>query len=158
MIKIYFDLDGTIYDLYGRADWLQSLESEDETVFDGDMLPYVSEKELATLCKELTKCGVSLGVITWLPKDATAEYERKCELVKRKWVKRYMPYISDFTAQSYGIPKQKAISKKSKQIFLIDDSAEVCEMWDTSVQRKSFRVSEQFTVIDALKTILQMVK
>ena len=37
--KIYFDLDGTVYDLYNMENWLEKLRSETEKVFtEGDFL------------------------------------------------------------------------------------------------------------------------
>lgn len=34
--KVYLDMDGTIYNLYGRENWLEKLLSGDESVFWGD--------------------------------------------------------------------------------------------------------------------------
>ena len=40
-------------------------------------------------------------------------------------------------------------------MYLIDDSAEVCKMWETPAQRKAININEEFTVIDALNKIIE---
>ena len=86
--------------------------------------------------------------------QATEEYERECAEVKREWVKEFMPFVTEFTAQTYGIPKQNAIIKRAKRMYLLDDNAEICEMWKTEKMRKSINVNRDgLTTIEALEKI-----
>ena len=90
--KIYFDLDGTVYDLYNIENWKPKLCAEDADVFkEGDFIGNYTRFIVA--CTELVKKGVQFGVITWLPMQATEEYERECAEVKREWVKKFMPFV-----------------------------------------------------------------
>ena len=152
--KIYFDLDGTVYDLYNVENWEPKLRAENADVFNegnfiGDYTRFI------TVCTELVKKGVQFGVITWLPMQATEEYERECAEVKREWVKKFMPFVTEFTAQTYGIPKQNAIIKRAKRMYLLDDNAEVCEIWKTEKMRIAINVNRgELTTIEALEKIL----
>ena len=116
MKRIYFDLDGTLYPLYKDPKWLERLLAEDETVFAGGCL--YDKDELADTVMSLQSKGYEVGVITWLPKDATADYEKRCAQVKREWVREYLPMVSDFNAVSYGTPKQK-FAKRAETIILV---------------------------------------
>lgn len=157
-IRIYFDLDGTLFNLYGKENWLEKLQNEDPTVFEGGgmtrgFMPNI-DNNFFDVVSDLLDKGVEFEVITWLPMNASPEYELACELVKRKWVKENLPFISKVTCLSYGIPKQNAISKRASQMFLIDDNMEICEMWNTAKMRQAILVDQDFTAVDALSEIL----
>ena len=157
-IKIYFDLDGTVYDLYNVENWLEKLRSEDASVFsEGDFIG--DYNRFKTVCEKLVSVGVQFEVITWLPMQASEEYEIECTEVKREWVKKFMPFVTEFTAQSYGIPKQNAIKKRAKTMYLLDDNKEVCEMWKTDKMRKAINVNrDELTTIEALEMIYCEIK
>lgn len=148
MKRIYFDLDGTLYPLYQDPKWLERLLAEDETVFAGGCL--YDKDELADTIMSLQSKGYEIGVITWLPKDATAEYEKRCAQVKREWVREYLPMVSDFNAVSYGKPKQQ-FAKRAETIILVDDDDRVRAMWDTPKQRKSIDAKQN--IIDILRNL-----
>lgn len=153
-ITICFDLDGTLFDLYGKKNWLEMLKAENPNAFEGDFLPEIDKDDLYFFMKKLANRNVRFEVVTWLPKFASAEYEQKCAEKKRKWVKKNLPFIANVSCQSYGTPKQKAIIKKASKMYLIDDSEEVGKMWETKTQRKFVKVSKDFTVVNALENIL----
>lgn len=157
--KIFFDLDGTLFDLYGKSEWLERLQNEDPTVFEGDGMTkgFLSSIDLVNLfevANMLAEKGVQFEVITWLPMGASPEYEFACDLIKRKWVKENLPFITKVTCLSYGIPKQNGIEKRAAQMFLVDDNEEICKMWETAKMRKAILVDNDFTVVDALYSIL----
>ena len=147
--KIYFDLDGTVYNLYGQKDWLKRLDNEDETVFKtGDFIGDYDEF-MATIHKLFEK-GVEFGVITWLPMYATPSFERKCAEIKKDWIYKYLPFVNEIHIIPYGIPKQQAILKKTDLMVLIDDNKEVCFQWNNSRNRISLNVGEN-SATDLLK-------
>ena len=152
-IKIYMDLDGTVYDLYNVVNWLEKLNLEDAQVFsEGDFIG--NYNEFWEICNKLLAKGVQFGVITWLPMQASSEYETECTEIKRSWVKKFMPFVTEFTAQSYGVPKQNAIVKRCKRMYLLDDNSEVCEMWKTNKMRIAINVNKgELTTIQALEKI-----
>lgn len=151
--KIYFDLDGTVYDLYSVKNWLEKLETEQKKVFiEGDFLG--DYPEFLDRIHLLIEYGYTFGVITWLPMRATPEYEEICRQEKIEWINQYLPFVSEINICSYGIPKQNCIQKRSKEMWLIDDNIEVCRMWETNKQRKYINVNEDYTVIQALDEII----
>ena len=91
--------------------------------------------------------------------QASEEYELECAKIKREWVKKFMPFVTEFTAQSYGIPKQNAIKKRAKTMYLLDDNKEVCEMWNTNKMRRAINVNNDgLTTIEALELIYCEIK
>lgn len=148
MKKIYFDMDGTIYDLYGIENWLEMLRNEESGVFTVGA-PLIDMNELASVCLSLIACGYQIGIITWLPIGASLEYMEVCTKEKREWVETYMPYVSEFYALEYGTPKQYAPVKRAAEMWLIDDSNEVREMWVTEKQRKAIDANED--IIEELR-------
>lgn len=152
MIQIYFDLDGTLYDLYGLPDWLEKLRNEQAGAYtDGE--PLFDENSFYNIISDLLLEGVKFGVITWLAMQASEEYEASTTEEKRNWCKKFLPFIETFAAQSYGTPKQKAIGKHSAIEILIDDNPDVCRVWETKKQRIAYCVNEKYTVCDALTDI-----
>jgi hypothetical protein len=151
MKKIYFDMDGTVADLYGEKNWLNNLRNEREGSFI-NLRPLVDMNELAMVCHQLMNLGYSFGVITWLPMGASYEFERVCEEEKRAWIEEFMPWVSEFYAQSYGVPKQYAPSKRAAEMILVDDNAEVRAMWNTEVQRSSIDATQD--IIKELRKLL----
>ena len=151
--KIYMDLDGTVYDLYNINNWEPRLRAEDPTVFeDGDFIG--DYDRFISICNKLVAIGVQFGVITWLSMQSSVEYEIECAKVKRSWVNKFMPFVTEFNEQSYGTPKQNAIQKRAKTMYLLDDNKEVCEMWKTEKMRKSINVNRDgLTTIEALEKI-----
>lgn len=135
MKRIYFDMDGTIADFYGVDGWEQYLREENP-------FPYrnagnlVNMARLEAVCNALVECGYEFGIITWLARDSSEEFSEKTESAKLDWIDDKMPYLSDFIAIPYGMPKQKAVPR-TKEMWLIDDNANVRTMWDTPKQRKS---------------------
>lgn len=151
MKKIYFDMDGTVYDLYGMDNWLEMLRNEEKNAFTLGK-PLVNMDKLKRVCMELIGIGYQIGIITWLPMGASLEYCEVCTEEKRKWAEKNMPYISEFYALEYGTPKQYAPARRASEMWLIDDSKEVREMWVTEKQRKAIDANND--IIEALERIL----
>ena len=106
MATIYFDMDGTIADLYAVPDWLPMLRADDETPY---MLarPLVNMSRLARALHKAQKCGLTVGIISWASKQASDEYIARIDRAKRDWLKRHLPSVKwdDIQVVAYGIPK-----------------------------------------------------
>lgn len=152
MIKVYFDMDGTVADFYGQANWLEMLRTETAGAF-ANCAPLFNPDDFYAVIGRLLAIGVQFGVITWLPMQASAEYEEICTAEKKAWCAKYLPFISEFAAQSYGIPKQQAIKKHAKSEILIDDNAEVGAVWKTTKQRAFYQVDKSHSVTDWLESL-----
>lgn len=150
-VKIFFDMDGTVFDLYGKENWLELLRTETKGAFEGGFI--LNDEGYTDFIDEvgnLLDKGVQFGVITWLPMQASPEYEEICRAEKLEWVKKYLPFVSEFNCVSYGIPKQNCIQKKASKMYLIDDNTEICKIWQTTKQRIAIEVNKNFNVLNAL--------
>ena len=68
---IYFDMDGTIADLYAVENWLPKLRAYDPSPY-MDAAPLVRLSTLARLLNSLQRIGYTLGIISWCSKSSTA--------------------------------------------------------------------------------------
>ena len=133
-LKILFDLDGTLGNLFGRKDWLEKLKNE-EPIYE-ELEPLVDMEELNIIANKLKSVGVEFGVVTWLAMGASEEYEFITSMEKYRWCKKYIPFITEFECQPYGTPKQT--NYHHCKCILIDDNAEVRQAFETPHRRKTF--------------------
>ena len=152
---IYFDLDGTLYNLYQKPNWLEDLREEKAGVFSDENLLMVDFERFYFSIMELFKNGYQFGVISWLPMQASIEYEEICRKEKIAWIAENLPFVEEINIVPYGTPKQLAIQKRRKEMVLIDDNMEICQMWNTPKQRHSYHVSEYVNVVDILEQIIE---
>lgn len=148
----YFDLDGTIVDLYGQKQWLEQLLSEDVAPY-LNAQPLVDMNILENKLLALQDKNISIGVITWLSKGATKEYKQKTTQAKKEWLKIHLPQVK-FDEQhfvAYGTPKHRVA--KMRNGILFDDDLRVGKNWQkygTWVQPKNDK-----TIINHLDMILK---
>lgn len=94
MNTIYFDMDGTFYDLYGFDGWLECILSEKTDCYTkGKMLVnYIDFLETLHYLKEK---GYKLGIITWLSKNATKSYQTKVRNAKYRYIESHFYGLFD---------------------------------------------------------------
>ena len=127
MIKaIYFDMDGTIADLYGVDGWLDALHREDTTPY-AVAAPMVDMAQLNAICERLIALGITIGVISWSAMGGSREYNAAVRKVKREWISEYLPCVSEFHVVKYGTPKHHV--RKVESSILVDDNVDVREAW-----------------------------
>ena len=73
-MTIWFDMDGTIADLYGVQNWLDYLIAKDALPYEVAK-PLVRLSALARVLNNLQRKGFKVGVISWLAKNSTADYD-----------------------------------------------------------------------------------
>jgi hypothetical protein len=143
-VTVWFDMDGTIADLYGHEDWLKRLRNDDASIFlELKPMLYISEA-FEQIKSHLEKVGIiaKIGIITWTPMEATYKFEKECERTKRDWIETFYPAIDEFYAIPYGTPKQSAINLKQGLHILVDDNEEVRRVWNTKVRRRSINAKK----------------
>lgn len=91
-MKIWFDMDGTIVDLYGVNNWLEMLIAEDETPY-AIAKPIVNLSLLARLLNKVQRNGYEICVVTALAKNSTADYDEKVRNAKIKWLARHLKSV-----------------------------------------------------------------
>ena len=90
--KIWFDMDGTIADLYGVKDWLPMLINSDPTPY-AVAAPLVHLATLARMLNRAQAQGYEIGVISWLSKSSTPDYDEKVKAAKLAWLARHLPSV-----------------------------------------------------------------
>ena len=117
---IYFDLDGTIADLYGFNGWLDCLQNEQTTPYAEARL-LVDGEQLRNFLAAGKAAGVLFGVISWGAKNASKDYQKAIRRAKIDWLKKnnLLKYFDELHVIRYGTPKNRAA--KNRTGILIDD-------------------------------------
>jgi hypothetical protein len=125
-MKIWFDMDGTIADLYGVTDWLPMLCASDPTPY-AIAKPLVNLSRLARYLNRLQKMGHEIGVISWLSKTSTPEYDAMVSSAKMFWLGRHLPSVKwdEIKIVSYGTNKWESCGEG----ILFDDEARNRDTW-----------------------------
>lgn len=123
--EIWFDMDGTIADLYGVDGWLDMLLNENARPYE-IAKPLVNMRELARVLNRLIEKGWEIGVISWLAKNGTHDYNEKVANAKMKWLARHLRSVkfAKIDIVEYGTPKQ--INRNG---ILFDDEKQNRESW-----------------------------
>lgn len=103
---INFDLDGTIADLYGVANWLDYLIAEDATPY-AVAKPLVNMQVLARLLNKLQRNGYTINIISWTSKNGSDTYNSLVADVKKAWLKKHLKSVkfNNIFVVPYGTPK-----------------------------------------------------
>ena len=127
-MKICFDMDGTIANLYGVEGWLENLIAE-------DVRPYREAKvllnmnSLARKLNKLQKQGHEIVVISWLSKCGSENYNQAVTEVKKAWLKKHLSSVkfNEINIVKYGT--NKAQFAKSENDILFDDEKPNRDGW-----------------------------
>ena len=127
MRTIYFDMDGTIADLYSVNDWLAKLLNSDPTPY-AEAKPLINMKDLSSLLKDLQYMGIRIGIVSWLAKNSTKEYDKAVRAAKRKWLKENIDIVFDeIHIVKYGTRKDYIV--RDKMGILFDDELNNRKNW-----------------------------
>ena len=127
-MRICFDMDGTIANLYGVEGWLENLIAE-------DVRPYREAKvllnmnSLARKLNKLQKQGHEIVVISWLSKCGSENYNQAVTQVKKDWLKKHLSAVkfNEINIVKYGT--KKAQFAKSENDILFDDEKPNRDGW-----------------------------
>lgn len=125
-MKIWFDMDGTIADLYGVRDWLPLLIARDTRPY--EIARGIGNLALiARLLNKAQKNGHEIGVISWTAKNAPAEYNKRVETAKREWLGKHLASVkwNEIKVVEYGTNKYMATGGG----ILFDDEEKNREIW-----------------------------
>ena len=121
-------MDGTIADLYGVENWLDYLIAF-------DALPYAIAKpllrlnSLARVLNRLQREGYRIGIISWLSKSGTEEYNNAVTETKKNWLKKHLAsvHFDEINIVKYGTPKQ--MFARTENDILFDDEEKNRNNW-----------------------------
>ena len=125
---IYFDMDGTIADFYGVDGWLEYLMNEDITPY-AKAIPLIRFCTLARVLNRLQKEGWHIGIVSWLSKSGSEEYNKRVTETKVKWLEKHLPSVkwNEVVIVNYGTPKGTVV--RNPQGILFDDEEQNRTNW-----------------------------
>jgi len=115
---IFFDMDGTIADLYGVDGWLADLIAKNARPYK-EAKALINLQALARVLNRLQRQGYRLEVISWLAKNSNAEYDAQVTAVKREWLAKHLASVK-FDAINiieYGKAKEEFIHTELDILF-----------------------------------------
>ena len=92
-MKIWFDMDGTIADLYAVDGWLEMLREYSPK-------PYEIAKPLhhmASLARMMNKAqaqGHELCIISWCSKESNPAFDEAVRIAKLAWLAKHLPSVN----------------------------------------------------------------
>lgn len=143
MKMIWFDMDGTIANLYGVENWLSMLIASDPTPY-AVAAPLVNMSQLARKLNKLQRIGYKLGVISWLSKSSTPEYDEAVTAAKLAWLNKHLKSVSwdVINIVPYGRNKWEICGEG----ILFDDEAPNREAWGG----EAFHPSDMMKILSSL--------
>ena len=123
---IWFDMDGTIANLYGEANWLNDLINERVNPYK-NAKPLCNMQALSRVLNNLAKKGYKIGVVSWLSKNGTEEYGARVAKVKKEWLNRHLASVKfdKIDIIKYGEPKENG-----RNGILFDDEEQNRKNWN----------------------------
>ena len=151
MKNLYFDMDGTIADLYGVEDWEQRLNNRDFTVY-LEAKPKVNLQALAHRLNALKKQGYAVHILSWGSKTHKGMMDSwLIEINKIEWLQKHLPSveIDTITILPYGKKKSRAVCDINGYLF--DDNEKVRRDWDRHTNGLAFSETQIFEILEKLK-------
>lgn len=127
-MTIFFDLDGCLCDLYSVPNWLEMLRACDPTPY-AEAAVMLNMSLLARRLNQLRAAGYRVGVISWLSKEPTPEYDEAVTAAKLAWLAQHLHSVEwdEINIVSYGTPKSEFM--RGEDDILFDDEAPNRDEW-----------------------------
>ena len=145
MRTIWFDMDGTIADLYGVENWLPKLRASDPSPYT-EAKPMLNFSLLARYLNKLKAKGYTIGIISWASKGGSIDYNCAVRNAKCDWLCEHLPSVSwDYIRiTAYGVPKE--VWMKETDDILFDDCESIRNEWNGD----AYEPSEIMTILKQL--------
>ena len=115
---IWFDMDGTIANLYAVENWLPKLRDYDASPYaEAEVMHNMSQ--LARLLNKVQAIGYGIGIISWLSKFPTPEYNEAVTQAKLNWLGQHLKsvHFNEINIVSYGTPKSNFMDTDEDILF-----------------------------------------
>ena len=145
MRTIWWDMDGTIANLYAVENWLPKLRNEDASPYvEAEVLWNMSQ--LARLMNQVQQLGYKLGIISWTSKNSSESYADKVAEAKLSWLKRHLASVrfDEIVIVDYGTPKAEFMHTDYDILF--DDEEKNRDDW----MGQAYEPQEMIQVLKAL--------
>lgn len=131
-MTIYFDMDGTLANFYAVKGWLESLNEYDARPY-REAQPMFDPDQMRELIEAAKERGYRIGIISWLSKTSTPEFDKEVRKAKREWLEKFFPYAEEIHIVKYGTKKYRFA--KTKEDILFDDEARNINEWKEKIGR-----------------------
>ena len=127
MKKIWFDMDGTLADLYGVDGWLEKLRAFDPTPY-AKAKPLVNMAALSRMMRNRQVNGYKICIVSALSKNSTPAYDAAVMKAKITWLKKHLASVQfdEIRFVPYTFTKNDV---NSGDDILFDDEARHLEAW-----------------------------
>lgn len=127
---LWFDLDGTIYNLYKIPGWLEALRAYDYRVYNIPAYNRRSLPRVREVVRMLIRQGWTVGVISWGSMGITEEEETAMDAItreKRDWINNQFPEVQIIRIVPYGTDKFDCAFQADPFAthVLVDDNREI---------------------------------
>lgn len=128
MRTIWWDMDGTIADLYAVDNWLPKLIAEDTTPYEEAAVLW-NMSQLARLMNQVQRMGYKLGIISWTSKGGSASYNEAVKQAKLDWLGKHLASVKfdHIAVVKYGTPKSLVMDTEDDILF--DDEEPNRDAW-----------------------------
>ena len=129
MKAIYFDMDGTIANFYGVENWLEYLMMKDTTPY-AEAKPLIRFCTLARMLNKAQRNGWKIGIVSWLAKNSTEDFDARVTETKLEWLAKHLPSVhwDEIKIVKYGTPKQTVVNNPFGILF--DDEEQNRTRWN----------------------------
>lgn len=144
--QIWFDMDGTIANLYAVDGWLEDIRAGNTRPYD-KAEPLLNFSLLARLLNRVQREGWEIGIISWGAKNSTEEYLKMVDNAKTEWLHEHLPSVkwNYIYIEYYGTNKFQRCGCNG---ILFDDEEQNRDDWGNG-----FAYEPKY-IIDTLKDIL----
>ena len=127
-MTIWWDMDGTIANLYGVDGWLDMIIARETTPYEIAEVMW-NMSYLARLMNKVQRAGYKLGVISWTAKNASETYCDAITKAKMEWLEKHLASVKfdEIEIVEYGMPKYQF--KHTENDILFDDEIPNREAW-----------------------------
>lgn len=123
---IFFDMDGTLNRFYEVEGWLDMLMASNPAPYKLAR-PNVNMNQLARKLNKLQRNGYKIGIISWLSKTTTPEYDEVVTAAKMWWLHKHLAsvHFDEINIVSYGVNKWEVCGAG----ILFDDEDKNRDTW-----------------------------
>ena len=124
---------------------MNDLESENERPY-ATAKPLIRMSALARVLNRLQKEGYTIGIVSWLSKGGSDDYNEKVTYAKQKWLKQHLASVNfdEINIVKYGTPKSTAVNIQGGILF--DDEEKNRTEWNGT----AFDVDNIIEILKAL--------
>ena len=144
MRTVFFDMDNTLNRFYEVEGWLDYLLA-------GNPTPYIEAgvlhnmSRLARYLNRMQAAGYRIGIISWLSKTSTPEFDEAVTAAKLAWLRKHLKSVSwdEIHIVAYGTPKYSFADETD---ILFDDEPRNRDDWGG----EAFEPDEIFKILKQL--------